>query len=160
MWKTGTTSVSSNVTVRLVQAIGEQKELHVPMTLISKTHLKTVETTAVVDLGAAGTFISEDFIKLHKIRTHRLSKPFKVITADGSLTKGSPITHYCVLTVKIDDCAMIGKFNVTRLGKRDQILLGIPWLRAMDPIIRWKAGTLSFPRTPKSDLIKEDVDSE
>jgi len=160
MWKTGTTSVSSNVTVRLVQAIGERKELRVPMTLISKTRLKTVETTAVVDSGAAGTFISEDFIKLHKIRTHRLSKPFKVTTADGSLTKGGPITHYCVLTVKIDDCAMIGKFNVTRLGKRDQILLGIPWLRAMDPIIRWKAGTLSLPRTPKSDLIEEDVDSE
>jgi hypothetical protein len=37
------------------------------MTLISKTHLKTIETTAVVDLGAASTFISEDFIKLHKI---------------------------------------------------------------------------------------------
>jgi len=89
---------------------------------------ETVETTAVVDLGAAGTFISEDFIKLHKIRTHRLSKPFKVTTTNGSLTKGSPITHYCILTVKIDDCAMIGKFNVTCLGKRDQILLGIPWL--------------------------------
>jgi hypothetical protein len=55
---------------------------------------------------------------------------------------------------------MIGKFNVTRLGKRDQILLGILWLRAMDPIIRWKAGTLSLPRTPKSNLIEEDVDSK
>jgi hypothetical protein len=62
--------------------------------------------------------------------------------------------------MKIDDCAMIGKFNVTRLGRRDQILLGILWLRAMDPIIRWKAGTLSLPRTPKSDLIEEDVDHE
>jgi hypothetical protein len=61
------TSVSSNITVRLVQAIGEQKELCVPMTLISKTHLKTIETTAVIDSGAAGTFISKDFIKLHKI---------------------------------------------------------------------------------------------
>jgi hypothetical protein len=87
------------------------------MTLISKTRLKTIKTTAIVDSGAAGTFISEDFIKLHKIRTHRLSKPFKVTTADGNLTKGGPIMHYCVLTVKIDDCAMIGKFNVMRLGK-------------------------------------------
>jgi hypothetical protein len=83
-----------------------------------------------------------------------------VTTADGSLTKGGPIMHYCVLTVKIDDCAMIGKFNITRLGKHDQILLGIPWLQAMDPIIRWKAGTLLLPRTPKSDLIEEDVDNE
>jgi hypothetical protein len=130
------------------------------MTLISKTRLKTIKTTTIVNSGAAGTFISEDFIKLHKIRTHQLSKPFKVTTTDGSLTKGGPITHYCILTVKIDDCAMIGKFNVTRLGKRDQILLGILWLWAMDPIIRWKAGTLSLPRTPKSDLIEENVNSE
>jgi len=130
------------------------------MTLMSKTCLKTVETTAVIDSGAAGTFISEDFVKLHKIRTHHLSKPFKVTTADGSLSKSGPITHYCILTVKIDNCTMIGKFNVTRLGKCDQILLGIPWLQAMDPIIRWKARMLSLPRTPKSDLIEEDVDNE
>jgi hypothetical protein len=62
--------------------------------------------------------------------------------------------------VKIDDCTMIGKFNVTHLGKHDQILLGIPWLRAMDPIIRWKTGTLSLPRTPKYNLIEGDVDNE
>jgi hypothetical protein len=43
MWKTGTMSVSSSVIVRLVQAIGEQKELHVPMTLISKTCLKLLK---------------------------------------------------------------------------------------------------------------------
>jgi hypothetical protein len=126
MWKTGTTSVSSNVTIRLVQAIGERKELCVLMTLISKTRLKTIETTAIIDFGVAGTFISEDFINLHKIQTHHLSKPFKVTTTDGSLSKSSLIMHYCVLTVKIDDCAMIGKFNVTCHGKHDQILLGIP----------------------------------
>jgi hypothetical protein len=57
------------------------------MTLISKTRLKTVETTTIIDSRAARTFISEDFIKLHKIHTHRLSKPFKVTTTDGSLPK-------------------------------------------------------------------------
>jgi len=30
----------------------------------------------------------------------------------------------------------------------------------MDLIIRWKAGTLSLPRTPKSDLIEKDVDNK
>jgi hypothetical protein len=30
----------------------------------------------------------------------------------------------------------------------------------MDLIIRWKAGMLSLPRTPKSDLIEEEVDKE
>jgi hypothetical protein len=130
------------------------------MTLISKTHLKTIKTTAVVDSGAAGTFISKYFIKLHKIQTHHLSKSFKVTTTDGSLSKSRPITHYCVLTVKIDNCAMIGKFNITHLGKCDQIPLRILWLHVMDPLIHWKAGMPSLPHTPKSDLIEEDVDTE
>jgi hypothetical protein len=55
---------------------------------------------------------------------------------------------------------MIGKFNITHLGKRDQILLRIPWLHAMDPLICWRVDMLSLPHTPKSDLIKEDVDTE
>jgi hypothetical protein len=130
------------------------------MTLISKTCLKIIEITTVVNSGAAGTFISEDFIKLHKIQIHRLSKPFKVTTADGSLSKSGPITHYCILTVKIDECTMIGKFNITHLGRHNQILLGIPWLCAMDPLIHWKAGMLSLPCTPKFDLIEDDVDTE
>jgi hypothetical protein len=160
MWKTGMTSVSSNVTIQLVQAIGERKELCIPMTLISKTRLKIIKTTAVINSRAAGTFISEDFIKLHKIQTHCLSKPFKVTTADRSLSKSGPITHYCILMVKIDNCTMIGKFNVTRLGQQDQILLGIPWLHAMDPLIHWRTGMLTLPQTPKSDLIEKDVDVE
>jgi hypothetical protein len=60
------------------------------MTLISKTHLKTIETTNVVDSRAASTFISEDFIELQKIWTHCLSKLFKVTTTDGSLSKADP----------------------------------------------------------------------
>jgi hypothetical protein len=55
---------------------------------------------------------------------------------------------------------MIGRFNIMCLGRHDQILLGIPWLHAMDPMIQWKAGTLSLPRTPKSDLIEEDVNNK
>jgi hypothetical protein len=54
---------------------------------------------------------------------------------------------------------MIGKFNITPLGQHDQILLGIPWLHAMDPLICWNACMLSLSHTPKSDSI-EDVDTK
>ncbi|KAG2039956.1 hypothetical protein BDR03DRAFT_858994 [Suillus americanus] len=72
-------------------SFGEQKELHVPISLISKTHLKPVETTAVVDSRAAGTFFSKDFVKQHHICSHTLSKPFWVTTADGSYSKSGAI---------------------------------------------------------------------
>jgi hypothetical protein len=146
--------------IRLVRKIGERKELHIPITLISKTHLKTVEMTVVIDSGASGTFISESFVKEHKITTHRLKEPFRVNNADGTNSRKGSITHYCVLTMKIDQRTMRGKFNVHKLGRHDLILLGIPWLKAMNPVINWAEETLTLPWTEKSDLFEKDVDTE
>jgi len=77
MWKTGTTSVSSNVTVRLVQVIGEQKELHVPMTLISKTCLK---------LSKPPLLLTQEWQELLSPRTSLNSIRFKLI-ASPNLSK-------------------------------------------------------------------------
>jgi hypothetical protein len=132
----------------------------IPITLISKTHLKTVETTAVIDSRASRTFIFESFVKEHGITTHRLKEPFRVNNADGTNSGKGSITHYCVLTVKIDQRTMRGKFNVHKLGRHDLILLGIPWLKVMNPIIDWAEESLSLPWTEKSDLLEEDVDKK
>ncbi|KIK31730.1 hypothetical protein CY34DRAFT_102862 [Suillus luteus UH-Slu-Lm8-n1] len=90
--------------------------MQIPITLISSTRLKTVETTAVVDSGASGTFISEDFVKDHGIKTHRLKKTFRIRNADGTNSGKGKITHYCTLMVKVDQRTMYGKFNVHKLG--------------------------------------------
>jgi hypothetical protein len=55
---------------------------------------------------------------------------------------------------------MRGKFNVHKLGRHNLILLGIPWLKAMNPIIDWAEETLTLPWTEKSDWFEEDVDIE
>jgi hypothetical protein len=55
---------------------------------------------------------------------------------------------------------MCGKFNVHKLGCHDLILLGIPWLKAMNPIINWAEETLTLPWMEKSDWFEEDVDIE
>jgi hypothetical protein len=146
--------------IRLVRKIGERKELRIPITLISETRLKTIETTAVIDSGASGTFISEAFIKDQKIRTHRLKEPFRVSNADGTSSGKGYITHYCVLDVKINQQTMRGKFNVHKLGRRDQILLGIPWLKAMNPDINWAEETLALSQTANGNLIEKEVDKE
>jgi hypothetical protein len=88
--------------IRLERKIGERKELRIPITLISKTRLKTIETTAVIDSRASRMFISKAFVKEHWIITHRLKEPFRVSNADGTSSGKGFITHYCVLNVKID----------------------------------------------------------
>jgi len=42
---------------------------------------------------------------------------------------------------------MIGKFNVTQLSEKDDMLLGVPWLKATAPEIDWTNGTIAMART-------------
>jgi hypothetical protein len=45
---------------------------------------------------------------------------------------------------------MFGKFNIMNMSDRDMILLGKPWLTAMNPDIDWAKDTLQLPSTPQS----------
>jgi hypothetical protein len=58
--------------------------------------------------------------------------------------------HYCHLAIKIDGRLMFGKFNIMNMSDRDMILLGKPWLTAMNPDIDWAKDTLRLPSTPRS----------
>jgi len=145
------TSVSPSP-VLVTKAVGKKNELRVPVTLFSLKQVgKSLQTTAIVDSGAGGTFISWMFVRKHRITTHKLSKPFHIRTADGSHSKDGKVTDYCTLVIKIDKRYMIGKFNVTQLSERDDILLGYPWLAAISPMIDWKEHTISIPTTRKSE---------
>jgi hypothetical protein len=115
---------------------------------------KSLQTTAIIDSGAGGTFISWMFVRKHKITTHKLSKPFHIRTADGSHSKDGKVTDFCMLIIKIDHQFMRGKFNITQLSERDDILLGYPWLAATSPDIDWARQTIFMTPTPRSKLIE------
>jgi len=141
---------TSSLDVRIVQNVGKPKELRVPATIFSSVHPdKSLQTTAVVDCGAAATFIHWMFVRKHGIKTHRFTTPFPIRTADGKISE-NPITHYCHLAIKIDGRLMFGKFNIMNMSDRDMILLGKPWLTAMNPDIDWAKDTLRLPSTPRS----------
>jgi hypothetical protein len=63
--------------------------------------------------------------------------------------------HYCHLAIKIDGRLMFGKFNIMNMSDRDMILLGKPWLTAMNPDIDWAKDTLRLPSTPRSLRLKK-----
>jgi hypothetical protein len=95
-------------------------------------------------------FINWMFVRKHSIPTHKLSKPFNIRTADGSHSKSGKITNYCILGIRIDRCTMFGKFNVTLLSEKDDILLGCPWLSLTEPTIDWAKGIITMNPTPRS----------
>jgi hypothetical protein len=141
---------TSSLDIHIVQNVGKPKELRVPATIFSSIHPdKSLQTTAVVDCGAAATFIHWMFVQKHGIKTHRFTTPFPIWTADGKISE-NPITHYCHLAIKIDGRLMFGKFNIMNMSDWDMILLGKPWLTAMNPDIDWAKDTLRLSLTPRS----------
>ena len=135
-------SATPCIDVRIAQNVGKTKELRVPATIFSSVHPnKSLHTTTVVDCGTGATFIHWMFVRKHKIPIHPFKEPWKIRNADGQISK-NPITHYCHLAIKIDDRLMIGKFNIMNMSDQDMILLGKPWLTAMNPDINWTQDTL------------------
>lgn len=61
---------------------------------------------------------------------------------DGTLNKAGSITHYTRLGLVIDQRETWTDFLVTELGEED-LILGLPWLRKVNPHIDWIKETLS-----------------
>ena len=55
---------------------------------------KTVETKALLDTGAGGKFIDQNFIRNQKIKTKNLEHPIEVFNVDGTPNKRGTITKY------------------------------------------------------------------
>jgi hypothetical protein len=133
-----------------VENVGKKNELRVPITLCSASRKKTVTASAVIDSGAAGTFIDEGFIKRMGMTSHKLSKPFPIRMADGKVSQ--TISRYCNILVQVDQRNMFGKFNIAKIS--NNILLGHPWMAAMNPNIDWTKETVSLQETPRSAMLE------
>jgi hypothetical protein len=51
---------------------------------------------------------------------------------------------------------MYSKFNIAKLGSRDDVLLGMPWLKAMNPTVDWVNSAISLPSAPRSDDLERE----
>ncbi|MBW0486431.1 hypothetical protein O181_026146, partial [Austropuccinia psidii MF-1] len=88
--------------------------------------------TALIDTGAASSFVNEDFIHQHQLLKKPCPSPVKIQAFDGS--SGQSVTHLWVgnFTLQSND----GKFatsavraNITKIAKVD-LILGMPWFQA------------------------------
>jgi Retroviral aspartyl protease len=110
--------------------------MRIPLTICSTKNPKTTEAAALIDSGAEGEFIDEEFVLKNDIRTHKLDKPIPVRNVDGTLNKNGRITRYCKLYFLIRNIPMKARFLVTSLGGEDAIL-GMGWLKKENPDIDW-----------------------
>jgi hypothetical protein len=89
-WRTGSTSASPSISIEHVQVAQIEKNTMTVNILISGEspgQKKIVETTTLLDTGAGGKFIDQNFVRNQKIETKELKYPIEVFNVDGTPNK-------------------------------------------------------------------------
>ena len=116
----------------------------------------SASVVAMVDYGATALFISKRFIKDNKIRTHPLLRETPLYNIDGSKNHAGSIAHSTHLRLQVGDMTRWHQFLITELGPED-VVLGLPWLRTVNPKINWANGKMKVDACEKGNLRVEMV---
>jgi predicted aspartyl protease len=63
---------------------------------------KIIKATTVLDTGAGGKFINQNFVRNQKIETKELEYPIEVFNVNGTPNKWGTITEYTRLDLTIN----------------------------------------------------------
>jgi len=80
-----------------------------------------------------------------------------VYNIDGTLNQAGSITHYARLGLTVDEVETWTDFLVTELGG-ENVILGLPWLRKVNPQVDWEKGRIYVPKQKVTIEEEEDED--
>jgi predicted aspartyl protease len=100
---------------------------------------------ALVDCGATGLFIDREYVKSNRLPTRKLSQPIPVFNVDSTANEAGSILEVVELIIRYDGHSERALFSVTSLGRQNMIL-GITWLREHNPEIDWRTGKVEMTR--------------
>lgn len=100
----------------------------------------------MVDSGATSVFVSHKFVEQNRVVTRKLFKEIAVRNVDGTHNKSGKIVDWCRLNLRTGTYREEVDFLITDLGSEDMIL-GLPWLRKVNPTIDWETGDLTIGAT-------------
>lgn len=108
-----------------------------------------IKTQANIDSGATHNFISVSLAKGRGWVLNSLQRPFQIQLANGSKVFS---THTITLQVRHSNQTWKTLFYILPQSTHE-IILEMPWLRAVNPAINWNNATLTFgdtslPETP------------
>ena len=91
--------------------------LSIPLKI--KTKKETIETHTLLDSGAGGEFIDQNYAKTLNQPLKTLDKPIPAINVDGTLNKKGTIKHYINLEIELFGQLQTIRLLVTGLGNRN-----------------------------------------
>ena len=129
-----TTSVSPYLMIHAVLvARKSNKSLSIPIELSSEKNVKNVDKIhALMDTGAGGKFIDQNFVQQKGYTLKTLDKPLAVYNVDGTPNKKGTIRNSTELWMKVNGRKRREELLVTGLGSQ-KVILGFPWLEETNP---------------------------
>jgi hypothetical protein len=120
------------------------------------SNVENVKTQGLIDSGAGGKFIDQNYARKAGFKILPLSQPLKALNVDGTENKQGTIRGYVNLQMEINDRRFPIRLLVTGLGK-ERIILGLPWLHEQNPDINWKTREFSWREPPKLQFFGSNV---
>jgi hypothetical protein len=129
------------------------------VTLVGKKLNREISAHALLDSGAEGIIIDQDFATGNKLTLRNLVHPLPVKNVDGMLNKRGSIKHTTIQRIRIK--TPDGHFHeetaelyVMTLADHD-IIFGTDWLCAHNPEVDWTLPQVSFTRCPKECTLSQ-----
>ncbi len=126
----------------ITRSISSASSITLPVKLISQN--QAVQTTALLDSGAAGNFIDSEFVGQLHLKLNPCNSSLAVEALDGRpLSKGKilrltePVTLH-IGTLHSEEIQFYVIHSPTH-----PLILGLPWLRTHDPQISWREGQIT-----------------
>ena len=149
IWGVASTSISPILDIYSVNiAKIMSNSISVPILINCDESKETVETLGLLDSGAGGQFIDQNYAKKAGFKIKRLDKPLQALNVDGTKNKRGTITSFVELNAQINRKQMDLRLLVTGLGKQ-KFILGFPWLHEYNPEINWKTGDFTWREMEK-----------
>ena len=130
----------------------KSNSLSIPISIKCAKDNQTVETLALIDSGARGKFIDQNYAKTIGLKTRILEQPITAQNVDGTENKHGGITHFAFVDLIIHGRTTRTRLLISELGKQ-KVILGFPWLNEQNPNINWKTGNFEW-RSPYPGLAR------
>ena len=118
--------------------------MQIPVQLITPSHtMKAVDTRALIDSGASISCINWGFVRKHKLPTQCLKTPIQARNTDNSVNSKGVMWFTTTLFLDVGGIACKVTLYVLSLGN-ENVILGLPWLKDVNPSINWIERTLSI----------------
>jgi len=142
------------VEVRQTKVERKEKKKKAKRKVVVKIGLKQEEeeegivTEMLLDSGATGLVMSEEFVRKHRFKRTKLERLIYMRNVDGMLNYAGPIRDTVEMKIFFKGHKERMLIDVIR-GQKWTVILGMPWLVCHNPEIDWKTGEVQMTRCPE-----------